>query len=87
VMAAHLGLPSHPGWFHNLVASPDVTFGGEPFRATVVDEDADRLWAAADRVFPPYARYRRQAAASGRTIPIVRLRPRPGVASSTVSGV
>jgi deazaflavin-dependent oxidoreductase (nitroreductase family) len=78
VMAAHIGLPSHPSWFHNLVATPDVTFGGEPFRASVVEDDVDRLWAAADRVFPPYARYRRQAAASGRTIPLVRLTPRPG---------
>ena len=60
VMAAHLGLPTHPSWFHNLVATPDVTFGGEPFRASVVDDDVDRLWAAADRVFPPYARYRRE---------------------------
>ena len=78
VMAAHIGLPSHPSWFHNLVANPDVTFGGEPFRASMVEEDVDRLWAAADRVFPPYARYRRQAAESARTIPLVRLSPRTG---------
>ena len=77
VMAAHIGLPSHPSWFHNLMANPDVTFGGEPFRASMVETDVDRLWAAADRVFPPYARYRRQAAESGRTIPLVRLSPRP----------
>jgi len=77
IMAAHLGLPTHPGWFHNLMATPDVTFGGEPYRASVVDDDIDRLWAAADRVFPPYTRYRREAARSGRTIPLVRLTPRP----------
>lgn len=77
VTAAHLGLPTHPGWYHNLVKTPDVTFGGEPFRASVVDDDVDRLWAAADRVFPPYASYRRRAAESGRTIPLVRLTPRP----------
>ena len=77
LMAAHAGMPNHPSWFHNLVATPEVTFGGEPFRASVVDEDRDRLWAAADRVFPPYALYRRQAAESGRTIPLVRLSPRP----------
>lgn len=74
--AAHAGLPRHPGWFHNLVATPDVTFGGEPFRASVVDSDVYRLWAAADQVFPPYTRYRRQAAESGRTVPLVRLCPR-----------
>jgi deazaflavin-dependent oxidoreductase (nitroreductase family) len=78
VMAAHVDLPNHPSWFHNLLATPDMTFGGQPFRASVVEEDVDRLWAAADRVFPPYAHYRRQAAASGRTIPLVRLSPRSG---------
>ena len=77
ITAAHLGLPTHPSWYHNLVKTPDVTFGGDPFRASVVDDgDVDRLWAAADRVFPPYARYRRLAAESGRTIPLVRLTPR-----------
>jgi deazaflavin-dependent oxidoreductase (nitroreductase family) len=76
VAASHAGLPTDPGWLHNLVATPDVIFGGEPFRASVVDKDLDRLWAAADRVFPPYARYRRDAAASRRTISLVRLTPR-----------
>ncbi len=76
ITAAHAGFPTNPGWFHNLVTTPDVTFGGEPFRASVVDDDLDLLWAAADRVFPPYARYRRDAAASGRTISLVRLTPR-----------
>jgi deazaflavin-dependent oxidoreductase (nitroreductase family) len=77
VMASHLGRPRHPGWYHNLVATPEVTFGGERHTAAVVDDDAERtrLWAAADRVFPPYARYRRQAAEAGRTIPLVRLQP------------
>ena len=35
-----------------------------------------RLWALADRVFAPYADYRRRAEAAGREIPIVRLLPR-----------
>lgn len=33
VVASKLGLPEHPGWFHNLRADPDVRFGGQPFRA------------------------------------------------------
>ena len=44
-------------------------------RAQVVagkDERA-RLWALADRVFAPYATYRREAAEAGREIPIVQL--------------
>ena len=78
IVASHAGYPSHPSWYHNLRANPDVTFGGLPFHATVVsDEPArERLWLLADRVFPPYAKYRRDAAKAGRTIPIVQLTPR-----------
>ncbi|HEX5376391.1 MAG TPA: nitroreductase/quinone reductase family protein [Solirubrobacterales bacterium] len=78
IVASKLGLPSHPAWFHNLQAHPDVTFGGIPMQATVVaDEDErERLWALADRVFAPYAAYRREAAKANRTIPIVQLVPR-----------
>lgn len=77
IVASKLGLPEHPAWFHNLVANPDVTLGGAPMRATVVSDAAerDRLWALADRVFAPYAVYRREAARAGRTIPIVQLDP------------
>jgi deazaflavin-dependent oxidoreductase (nitroreductase family) len=75
IIASKLGLPSHPAWFHNLQANPDVTFGGIPMRATVVDDEAERqrLWALADRVFAPYAAYRLEAAKVDRTIPIVQL--------------
>lgn len=79
IVASKLGLPHHPAWLHNLRANPDVQFGGRPFRATVVDDEAERarLWALADRVFPPYAAYRRRAARAARTIPIVQLVPAP----------
>lgn len=78
IVASKLGYPTHPAWFHNLRASPEVTLGGIPLRATVVEGEAERarLWALADRVFPPYAAYRREAAQVGRTIPIVQLTPR-----------
>jgi len=78
IVASMLGLPRHPAWFHNLQADPEVTFGGIPMRATVVGEEAERrrLWALADRVFAPYAAYRREAAKANRTIPIVQLAPR-----------
>jgi deazaflavin-dependent oxidoreductase (nitroreductase family) len=75
IVASKLGLPEHPAWFHNLQAHPEVSFGGLPMRATVVGEEAERerLWALADRVFAPYAAYRREAAKANRTIPIVQL--------------
>ena len=78
IVASKLGLPEHPAWFHNLRAHPDVTLGGEPFRAEVVDDPSDRarLWDLADRVFPAYAAYRERARHAGRTIPIVQLVPR-----------
>jgi deazaflavin-dependent oxidoreductase (nitroreductase family) len=77
IVASKLGLPEHPAWFHNLRANPDVRLGGVPMRATVVADESERrrLWALADRVFAPYAAYRREAAEANRTIPIVQLTP------------
>jgi deazaflavin-dependent oxidoreductase (nitroreductase family) len=78
IVASKLGFPSHPAWFHNLRANPDVRLGGVPMRASLVEDEAERrrLWALADRVFAPYAAYRREAAEAGREIPIVQLVPR-----------
>lgn len=78
IVASKAGAAHHPAWFHNLRANPDVTFGGIPMRATVVEDEAERrrLWALADRVFAPYATYRRATAKVNRTIPIVQLTPR-----------
>jgi deazaflavin-dependent oxidoreductase (nitroreductase family) len=78
IVASKRGEPTHPAWFHNLRAQPDVVFGDLPFRATLIEDEAERqrLWQLADRVFPPYADYRRDAAAAGRTIPIVQLAER-----------
>jgi deazaflavin-dependent oxidoreductase (nitroreductase family) len=77
IAASNAGRPHHPAWYHNLVAHPDVTFGGVPMRATVVDPaEAERLWDLADRVFPAYAPYRRRAAGTGRQIPLIALTPK-----------
>ena len=77
VVASKRGAPSDPSWYRNLLAHPDVRFGGAQFRAEVVEDagERERLWPLADRVFPPFADYRRWAAASGGAIPIVRLVP------------
>jgi deazaflavin-dependent oxidoreductase (nitroreductase family) len=78
VVASKLGAETHPGWYYNLTKNPDVLFGGEPFHAVVVGDDGERarLWALADRVFPPYRNYRVQAARVGRQIPLIQLLPR-----------
>lgn len=82
IVASKAGAPEHPAWFHNVRANPDVRLNGEPFRAEIVAEEAERsrLWGLADRVFPPFAAYRESAARSGRTIPIVQLARRGGSA-------
>jgi len=78
IVASKAGAATHPAWFHNLRAHPDVTFGGIPMRAAVVSDEAERhrIWTLADRVFAPYATYRREAAQANRTIPIVQLSAR-----------
>jgi deazaflavin-dependent oxidoreductase (nitroreductase family) len=75
LVASNAGLPMAPAWYHNLRASPEVSFNGKPFHAAVVEDPAEqaRLWQLADRVFPSYASYRARAARAGRVIPIVQL--------------
>jgi len=78
IVASNAGSPRHPSWYHNLRAHPDVVLGGIPMRARIVDDcgERDRLWRLADRVFPAFASYRRDAARVNRRIPIVQLAPR-----------
>jgi deazaflavin-dependent oxidoreductase (nitroreductase family) len=78
IIASKRGSPKHPAWYHNLRKQPDVVFGGLPFRAEIMEDEAERqrLWDLADRVFPEYADYREQAGKAGRVIPIIQLAPR-----------
>ena len=78
IIAALRGWPKNPAWYYNLRKHPDVVFGGLPFRAEVVEDEAERqrLWDLADRVYPQYADFREMAERAGRVIPIVQLAPR-----------
>jgi deazaflavin-dependent oxidoreductase (nitroreductase family) len=78
IIPSKQGRATDPAWYHNLRKHPDVVFGGQPFRAEVVEDEAERerLWELADRVFPPFADYREWTAREGRVIPIVQLTPR-----------
>ena len=72
IIASKGGAPDHPGWYHNLVADPNVLVqdGPEPFEATVrlVDgEERAEWWDRAVVVFPNYADY---AAKTDRQIPV-----------------
>jgi deazaflavin-dependent oxidoreductase (nitroreductase family) len=76
IAASQAGAAHNPAWYHNLLANPDVLFGGVPMRATPVgDDDRERLWTLGDRVFPSYAAYREMAAAAGRVVPLIQLTP------------
>jgi deazaflavin-dependent oxidoreductase (nitroreductase family) len=73
------GQPSHPAWFHNLMANPDTTvqIGSEvrEVRARLAtDEERDQLWKKMVAAYPGYDFYERNAA--GRKIPVVILDPR-----------
>ncbi len=78
LIAAKQGRPTQPAWYYNMLANPDVKFGGLPFRAAVVEDAAERarLWQLAVRVFPQFNEFRDWAAGAGRTIPIVQLTAR-----------
>lgn len=72
------GAPTHPQWFRNLEANPDVTIeiGTDTVdvraRVTSGDERA-RIWEAQKRDIPQFAKYEQTAA--GREIPVVILEP------------
>lgn len=77
IIASQAGRPDNPSWFYNARANPDVTLAGRPFRAEVIEDEAERarLWELADSVLPAFARYRDTAGHAGRTIPILQLVP------------
>ena len=75
VFGSKAGAPTHPAWYHNLVANPAVTveLPGERFRArAVVIEGAER-----DRLFDEQksrdARLRRLRAQDDAAIPVIAL--------------
>ncbi|GEA87127.1 nitroreductase/quinone reductase family protein [Cellulomonas cellasea] len=86
VIASSLGAPTHPAWFHNVVADPSVTVEDGAFtyeaRAEVLTgEERDRVYARAVEADPGWAGYQ---ARTSRVIPVVALHrvstgPPPGV--------
>ena len=80
LIASSFGRDKHPSWYHNLKAHPEATLerrgrSGRYLASEVDDEsERERLFALADLVYAGYADYRERTAASGRRIPIMRLR-------------
>jgi len=79
VIASKGGDARHPGWFHNLTASPDVEIqiGREriPVKARVAEgEERERLWAKANEV--NQGQYDTYQSRTDRKIPVVVLERR-----------
>jgi deazaflavin-dependent oxidoreductase (nitroreductase family) len=73
VVASQGGAPTHPNWYHNLVANPDVTvqLKGDKFAArarTAQGSERDRLWKVMTDVWPNYDEYTKRTT---RVIPVV----------------
>lgn len=72
LVASKGGADEHPGWYHNIVAHPEVEIqdGPEPlaYTARIVDGDERAVWwERSVAVFPRYAQYE---AATDRRIPV-----------------
>jgi F420H(2)-dependent quinone reductase len=79
VVAANSGLPSHPGWYFNLMANSralvEVAGNIVPVRAQeLTPDEAAVFWPRVLRAAPDYARYPRR---TSRRLPLVRLIPVP----------
>ncbi len=77
VFASAAGAHSHPAWFHNLKADPEVTIelGGETLTAVAREAtgaERDEIWEAQKADAPGFAEYE---AKTDRTIPVVLLTP------------
>jgi deazaflavin-dependent oxidoreductase (nitroreductase family) len=77
LVASQGGAPTHPNWYHNLSAHPDVEVQvqGDVFRATARtanDDEKARLWSIMTDVWPNYDAYQER---TDRAIPVVVLTP------------
>ncbi len=73
VIASKGGAPTHPAWYHNLVAHPEVTVevGREQFQARAVvaeGSERERLYSQQAAQMPGFAEYQKKTT---RQIPVV----------------
>ncbi len=76
VIASNAGAPTHPDWYRNLVAHPEVTveIGNETFKATAIvteGSERQRLWTRVVELYPFFADHQAQIT---RQIPVIVLR-------------
>jgi deazaflavin-dependent oxidoreductase (nitroreductase family) len=80
VFASNAGAPRHPDWYHNILASPEVTVevGAEVYEATAVvtsGAERERLFARTVEQYPFFADHQAKIT---REIPVVALERRAG---------
>ncbi len=78
VFASKAGAPTHPDWYHNLLAHPEVTveLGDEKFNSIakpITGEARDQIYA---RWAAQYPRFREYQEKTTRKIPVIELEPR-----------
>lgn len=79
VFASKAGAPTHPDWYHNLVAHPEVSVevGSEIVPVTAREAAGDEredIWAKQKAAMPGFAEYEDKA--GDRVIPVLILDPR-----------
>ena len=77
IFASKAGAPSHPSWFHNLMARPEteIEVGGETVAvvaAEVTGDDRERLFQRQVELQPQFGDYQSKTT---RKIPVVALTP------------
>ncbi len=86
IIASMNGAPTHPAWYHNLLAQPVVTIetGGDTFQAlaTVVADETERrrIYDQHAELHPSFSEYEERA--GGRVIPVILLERVASLASS-----
>jgi deazaflavin-dependent oxidoreductase (nitroreductase family) len=79
LIASNWGSSSHPAWYHNLSANPEVTLshdGGvdQCVAREVTGETRQEYWRRAEEVYPGYKAY--QERSGDRQIPVITLTPK-----------
>jgi deazaflavin-dependent oxidoreductase (nitroreductase family) len=77
VFASKAGAPTHPDWYHNVVAHPEVTaeIGDDTRRfvaRTATGAERERIWTKQKHDYPGFAEYEVR---TDREIPVVVLEP------------
>jgi deazaflavin-dependent oxidoreductase (nitroreductase family) len=77
IFATKGGAPTHPDWYYNVLAHPDITAeigtGTRRFRARVASAaERDPIWSRQKRDYPGFAGYE---ARTSREIPVIILEP------------